>query len=215
MPRSALSPAVRLFAALIALVAFGSLVLQYIQDWRELGDAATVRLVLWRMARYFTILTNAVVVCVLGYSALAGRWPGPGWPAAITVWIIVVGAVYCALLAATHDPQGLEVWSNVGFHGIVPAGTVALWLAAAPKAGLTLAGPAIWTAYPLAYAVYALLRGLADGTYPYFFLDPAKTGAPGVAAYILGLGAFFLAIGVALVGLARVLEHRTQIRALP
>lgn len=209
-----LSPAIRLFAALVAATAFGSLVLQFIQDWRELGEAANAPLVLWRMARYFTVLTNAIVVGVLGYTALAGRWPGPGWPAALTVWIVVVGAVYYALLAATHDPQGLEVYSNVGFHAIVPAGTAVLWWAAAPRQGLTLAGPVIWTAYPLGYAVYALLRGLWDGTFPYFFLNPEKTGALGVGLYILGLGAVFLGLGCALVGLAR-LGSRARERALP
>ncbi len=192
------------------MVALAAIALQFIEEWRQMGAGATTAAVLWTMARYFTILTNALVAGVLGYAAMTGRWPGAGWPAGTTVWIIAVGVVYHALLAATHNPQGLEVWSNILFHSVVPLGTAALWLTAAPKAGLTFLAPVVWTFYPLAYALYALLRGLSDGTFPYFFLDPEKSGALGVAAYILGLGAFFLAVGCMLVGITRLTDRRTQ-----
>lgn len=210
----ALSTLPRTIAGLIALSASVSLALQFAAEWQEMGDTATTAGVLWSMVRYFTITTNAVVAVVFGLAAVSGRWPGAGWPAATTVWIIVVGVVYHVLLAATHEPAGYEIWSNIGFHTVVPLGVVTLWLASAPKDGLTWTGPVIWTAYPLAYAVYALLRGLADGKFPYFFLDPAKSGALGVAAYILGLGVFFVLTGSGLLALGRMRRLRLQSEVL-
>ncbi len=209
-----LSPLPRAFAGLIALAAFTSLALQFAAEWQEMGVAATTGGVLWSMVRYFTITTNAVVAVVFGVAALRGHWPGASWPAATTVWIIVVGVVYHVLLAATHNPVGYEVWSNIGLHTAVPLGVVALWLASAPKDGLTLVGPVIWTAYPLAYAVYALLRGLADGVFPYFFLDPSKSGMAGVAAYILCLGVFFVIVGSALLAAGRFSDRQVQLRTV-
>jgi len=200
----------RIFAGLIALAALVSLVLQFAAEWQEMGAEASTGGVLWSMARYFTITTNAVVAVVFSAAAWNGRWPGANWPAATTVWIIVVAAVYHALLAATHNPVGYEVWSNIGLHTVVPLGVVTLWLVSAPKAGLTLAGPVIWTVYPLAYAIYALLRGLADGVFPYFFLDPSKSGTLGVAAYILGLGVFFVIVGSALLVAGRWSDRQAQ-----
>ncbi len=201
---------VRLCAAAIALAALASLAVQFRVNWVEMGDDATTGAVLWKMARYFTILTNLAVAAALARVAWRGAWPGAAWPAALTVWIVAVGAVYHALLAETHHPQGIEVLSNLGFHTVVPLGVLLLWVAAAPKAPLSFMAPLIWTAYPLAYAVYAILRGLSDGIYPYFFLDPAKSGIVIVAAYVLGLGIFFVVLGTTLVAGAKVAGNKRE-----
>lgn len=206
MPRPPLSPTVRTAAGLIALVAALSLAISFAVDRAELGAPGA----LWSMARYFTNLTNAVVAVVFGATALRGRWPGAGWPAAATVWIVIVGVVYHVLLAATHNPEGIEVWSNIGLHTVTPLGALALWTAAAPKAPLPATAPLVWTIFPMAYAGYALLRGAFDGVYPYFFLDPAKSGLPTVLAYVLGLGLFFVAAGALLVSAARFLHDRQK-----
>jgi len=198
-----ISHSIRLACALVALLALSSIAVQFTANWLQDGEAANTREILWRMARYFTHLANAMVGVVLGLAAVRGRWVGPGWPAAITVWIVAVGVVYHLLLSAKHNPQGLEVWSNIGEHSVVPLACLALWIIGAPKQGLGLHHPLIWTAFPLAYAVYAILRGNFDGIYPYFFLNPAKSGIPVVAAYVAGLGVFFALSGLALVLPAR------------
>jgi hypothetical protein len=66
----------------------------------------------------------------------------------------------------------------------------------------------VWVACPLVYAVYAIARGLADGTFPYFFLNPDKTGWIGVGAYLIGLGALFYLAGALLVFVAQKLAAR-------
>lgn len=202
MPHPISTP-LRIACALVALTALSSIAVQFTANWVQDGAAANTREILWRMARYFTHLANAMVGIVLGLTAIRGRWTGPGWPAAITVWILAVGVVYHLLLAAQHNPKGLEVWSSFGEHSVVPLACLVLWIIAAPKQGLGLHHPLIWTVFPLAYAVYAILRGNSDGIYPYFFLNPAKSGIPVVAAYVAGLGVFFVLCGWALVLAAR------------
>lgn len=195
----------RLACATIALTAAGSIGFQARAQWLEQGDQASLTSVFWELARYFTHLTNALVALALADTALRGRWQNGSLPAALTVWIVAVGVVYHLLLSASHDPQGWEIWANIGEHSIVPAAMLALWLVAAPKTGLTLVHPAIWSLWPLLYAVYAILRGIRDGIYPYFFLDPVTSGIGVVAAYVFGLGVFFLASGAGLVILSRLL----------
>lgn len=200
----------RMACAIIALVALCSIGFQFRARWLEVGDQASVVSVLWTLARYFTHLTNALVALVLGFVAVRGRWPHAAWPAAVTVWIVAVGVVYHLLLADTHNPQGWEVWASIGEHSIVPAASLALWVIAAPKVGLTLAHAAVWALWPLLYAVYAILRGALDGTYPYFFLDPVTSGPGIVAAYVTGLGLFFLLSGAGLVALSGLMPRAAR-----
>jgi hypothetical protein len=204
---TAASRTVRLAALAVGLLALGSLMLQLAADLAE-RPGAGVSGALWTMARYFTNLTNAIVAGFYIAVAVRGRWPGAGWPAAVTVWIVAVGAVYHALLAATHDPEGLGVLSNIGMHTLVPLGVLALWLAAAPKDPLRYRGPLVWTLWPLGYAGYALLRGTFDGVFPYFFLDPGKLGIGGLLAYVAALGIFFMAAGALLVVTGRRIGSR-------
>ena len=46
----------------------------------------------WHLVHFFTILTNLIVAVVLLRAALTGREPNASWSAAITLWIVVVGA---------------------------------------------------------------------------------------------------------------------------
>ena len=197
----------RLAAALIALIALISLAFQVQAEWIAKGDQASVLTVIWPIMRYFTHLTNALVVIVLGACAWRGTWGKPAWIGALAVWTVALGVVYHILLSATHNPIGLEIWASYGEHSIVPLASLIFWAVAAPKVGLSAKHAVIWTAWPLGYAVYAILRGLAEGKYPYFFLDPVKSGWGLVGGYVVGLGVFFVGCGLILVWLAKILRR--------
>ncbi len=186
---------------LVSVVALTSIGIEFTIQMNQSGAAAA----LWSLARYFTYLTNALVVVVLGSAALRGSWPGTSLPAAVTVWIAVTGIVYHVLLAPTNDPQGIKALSDFGLHTAVPIGSLLVWIFYAPKRGLTFWEPLVWTIWPLTYATYALLRGLLDGEFPYFFLDPVNSSITAVIAYIIGLGLSFTLSGSLLVMLARFL----------
>ncbi len=191
-------------AGLVSFAAFASVGIDFAIQMKESGAAEA----LWSMARYFTFLTNTTVALGFGAAASRGNWSSANFPAALTVWIVVTGVVYHALLAQTHDPQGIRALSNFGLHTVVPLGCLAVWVFWIPKSGLTYFGPLIWTTWPLIYAIYALLRGLVDGEYPYFFLNPVNIGIPAVIAYIIGLGLLFTFSGTVLVMLARFLGEK-------
>lgn len=195
-------PLHRITAALLALAACGTLALQ---TGIDLASGITLGQSVWDQALFFTNLTVLAVALICGWTALRG-WPGIAWTAGLVVWIVLTGAVYHVLLAKTHNPQGWDVVVNVFQHTAVPIGVALAWVAFAPKAGLHAGHALIWTAWPLIYAIYGLLRGLASGRFPYFFLDPVKSGWVGVGLYILGLGAVFFCVGALLVGIARFLR---------
>lgn len=188
--------------ALLAAAAWATLILQAGIDLSQ-GDALSASL--WKDARFFTNLSVFLLaICTTVFAARG--WTGPSLPAALVVWMSLTGGVYHALLAATHNPEGWDILVNIFQHTVLPLAALVVWLAFAPKAGLRLIHPLIWTAWPTIYAVYALVRGIADGTFPYFFLNPDKTGWLGVGAYIIGLGLVFYLTGLLVLGAAKMLN---------
>jgi hypothetical protein len=188
-------------AALIALVALAALILQT-PVLMELGDTSLAA-TLWEMPRYFTNLTNALVVLTLGSLAL-GRGPvRPVWLAALTASVVLVGAVYHLLLADLWNPQGLHFWTDQALHSAVPLGLGVWWLAYAPKSNLSLRGLPAFAIWPAIYTVYVLIRGALDGIYPYPFLNPVELGIGQVALNLFGLLLAILATGAVMIGIAK------------
>lgn len=203
-----LSPPARAVAALIALATAVSLAAQFVAvglDHPEYSHGET----LWRLARYFTILTNLMVAVTYAALALSGRVGSPVWLGGVTLWIVITGVVYHLLLAATDTQDTAVSWyANIGLHSVVP-GLVALWwLAAGPREGLGIHAALLWLLWPLLYVCYALLRGQIDGTYPYFFTDPTRIGWQGVGMWTLILAGAFFAAGLLQIALARLLRNR-------
>jgi len=52
----------------------------------------------------------------------------------------------------------------------------------------------LWLLFPVAYAIYALVRGGLTGWYPYPFLNPDVSGAESVVVTILSLFALGLVL---------------------
>jgi len=122
---------------------------------------------------YFTIQTNLLVVIVMGLSAynvnsFASSAP---WRGAITLYITLVGLVYHAVLASTHFPVGLEIWSNFALHSFIPAAVIFDWFVFSEKTTLNISHPIKWLLFPLIYCAYTLTRGSIVGWYPYPFLN--------------------------------------------
>lgn len=188
---------------LIAGLAVGSLIIQTFVDLD--ADGGTVASVWWNMVRYYTILTNLTVAIVFGAMALSGKRLNAHWSGAITLQIVLVGIVFHALLAASHEFKSIigEV-SNHGFHTVVPALCFLWWLTCAPKSGLGWRNALQWIIWPLVYAAYGIWRGSLDGKYPYYFLDVPELGLLGLLREMSIVAAGFLVFGFILVGIARI-----------
>ena len=189
----------RLFAIIIALAAWAGLAAQFVLT---LEDYPTIGAALWRLARYFTILTNLMVAVSYTVMALGGRRLSPGWLAGLTLWIAIVAVIYHALLA-NYDKAGLDFVADHLVHSVVPLLAVLWWVIYAPQRRLPWRVAAYWLVWPLGYLGYVLVRGAFEGIYPYFFLDVGRFGAAQIALNVAGLGLAFWLAGLGMIALAR------------
>lgn len=190
-------------AALIALLAALALMAQFrVSSADNTGPLATA----WSMARYFTILTNLMIVATFGLAALRNRAPRSFWMAGLVLWILIVGLVYHLLLYKPH--VGLAYWADHGLHTATPLATTAWWIAFSRTTPLPVHAPLTWLWWPFAYFLYATLRGALDGKYPYFFIDLDDLTLLELARNFLGLMIAFLIAGFILWTLSRLARIR-------
>ncbi|MFI1104510.1 Pr6Pr family membrane protein [Streptomyces melanogenes] len=128
---------------------------------------------------YFTNLSNLLGAAVLlagGLALLRGTRPVPDLlRGAATLYLVITGVVYWALLAGTIDANTI-IWANNVVHGVIPAVFLADWLLRPPPRRISWTQSLPWLAFPLLYLAYSLLRGPHAGWYPYDFLDPREPG---------------------------------------
>jgi len=196
-----LSRTARLIAAAIGMLALASLALQTAINLESDGSPLVSFALL---LRFFTIWSNLAAGLILLWVA-AGKGIGERVPFVLATALGVVALVYHALLAADHDPVGLDWWTNLAFHTVVPAATIFWWIAWSDRAQLTWRSLPLVTPAPVAYTIFALVYGAASGFYPYFFLDLPSVGWLQLLFNITGLALFFVAMGAILLGLRRLL----------
>jgi len=194
----------RNLAALVALAALAGLVLQFIVSGANPALADPLAR-LWVLARFFTILTNALVLLSFGLLAL-GRAPSDAWMAGVVLSIAMVGIVFHLLLAPEVPLTGLTFWADLWLHTLTPLLAALWWLGWGGRA-LSLTDVPKWLIWPAGYCLYALLRGQTDGIYPYFFIDVGQFGWTRVALNIAGLCLGFALAGLVLLGIARALAR--------
>ena len=192
----------RLFAALIAVIAGAALLAQARVSAGLLPPGPGLGALLWLLALYFTVLSNALVAAIYGASALSGRELPATVAAGAVLTMALVGVVYHLILAGLWQPVGLAWWADQGLHTAVPLLVLAHWLTCAPKSGLRPVDPFLWLAWPAVYLAYGLSRGLITGRYAYGFLDIGQLGAAQVALNVALLVAALLVAGIALRAIA-------------
>jgi hypothetical protein len=177
--------ACRLLLALAALTAIG----YDVTAGPEVSDADYFS--------YFTVLSNLFAVVMLIYGAL-----GPEHGRSQTVellrgaavaYILTTGIVYLLLLSGRTPAYP---WVNAILHYLMPVAVTLDWLLSPPSVLLRLVRTVLlWMAFPLAYILYTLVRGAIVGWYPYFFVNPHRSGG-----YLLVAGDC-LAVGIGIVAL--------------
>lgn len=164
----------------------------------------------------FTTESNLFAALVLLSTAISGGPPSLRRDlirGAAVAYMATTGIVYGVLLsnhAAT--PQTAVPWDNTVVHRLIPLVMVADWLLAPPGRGLTYRRALVWILFPLAYCLYSLVRGPLVDWYPYYFLDPGKSGGyPGVARYVVGIALGFLLFVWLIVALGRRIHLRVTV----
>lgn len=193
----------RVFAGLIALIAWAGLGIQFGATLSANGSIAET---IWILLRFFTILTNLLVAIVMTAIA-ADKRISPFLQAGLTLAIGLVGVVYVTLLRGLLHLEGPALLADTLLHYAVPAATVLYWLAVAPKFGLRWHHPLLWSLYPLLYFGYAIVRGSIDGRYPYPFMDVAALGLGRTTMNAIGLALAFVIAGLGMVAISRLFRR--------
>lgn len=206
----------RVFAGLTAALAWGALGLQFWLILRDMtAEGASFGGAVWRYVGYFTILTNLLVAATLTHAAIRpldrSGIGDPRFELAVAAGIVFVGLVYVVALEGTWDPQGPYAVADTLLHKATPVAFTAFWLMR--RHGGLLWRQAWWcVVWPLAYMVYALARGAADGWYAYWFFDPANSTPEELMRNVAVLTATVLVIGLAFVGVDRLLARISTAR---
>lgn len=190
----------RLWHGLLALVIAACLVIQVVLVVTAGGS-------LLRLASYFTIQSNILVMVSAAVVALSSRADGRLWRVLRLdglLGIVITGIVYAFVLAATNDPQGWALVTDTGFHYVAPWFALAGWLVFGPRPRIdrrTLLAAVLW---PVLWIAWTLIHGAATSWYPYPFTDVSQLGYP---AALRNLGLVVLT-ALALAGLLRWLDTR-------
>ncbi|WP_212927937.1 Pr6Pr family membrane protein [Oceanobacillus sp. J11TS1] len=166
------------FHILISLIGFVSVVLHIVYS----PDPMT------SITKY-TAQTNLIVSITFFLSSLAILWIKDQIPFidflknASVIYMTVCFFTYHFLLASAGEYSGIRVITNFTLHYLIPMLVVMNWLVFEKKKKHSYKFIFYWMIYPIIYCIVSSLRGLLDGYYPYFFLNP-NVGLPaGVGSY--------------------------------
>lgn len=196
----------RLLAFIVCLAAVVGIALELSA---QVGQGVSLLEAAWVVLRFFTIITNALVAVMFGWIAVSGeRFRHTRLLAGLVAAIAMVGVIFALLLQGLRDLTGPTLIADFLLHRFNPVLAVVYWLVFARKGRLAFRDPLLWAIYPTAYLGYALVRGAADGRYPYPFIDLSVLGATQVAMNAIGIAAAFIVAGGVMVLLDRALAQR-------
>ena len=185
----------KLAAALVAIVCWAGLAIQFAATYAHQHDVAAT---LWILARFFTVLTNLLLAITMTLVAI-GRKVSPFILGGMTLAILLVGVVYFTLLRGLLELSGGALVADILLHKVSPVAMALWWLLFAPRKALKWDAAVKWATYPLAYFAYAIARGLYGDKYPYPFMDVGKLGWTQTLINAGGIAMAFILAGFALV----------------
>jgi hypothetical protein len=161
---------------------------------------------------YFTVLSNLFAVAMLLYGALrpvdTRSHTIELLRGAAVVYILTTGIVYLLLLSGRAPAYP---WVNAILHYLMPVMVTLDWLLDPPRVHLEpVRTVVLWMAFPVLYIVYTLARGAIVGWYPYFFVDPHRSGG-----YLLvAVDCLAVGIGIAALGIVTTWAGNRRVDAL-
>jgi hypothetical protein len=177
-----------------------------------LNRKASIPETIIRYFSFFTILTNILVAVTLTFilfkskSRLGKFFEKPATLTAVTVYIVIVGAVYNLILRQLWAPTGLQKLVDELLHSAVPIYFVVFWLMFVLKEDLKWKDTFSWLIYPLIYLLIIIFRGSISGYYPYPFVNVSKLGYEKVLINSAVLFAVFWGLSLAFVGIGKLIS---------
>lgn len=162
---------------------------------------------------YYTIQSNLILGIVLLAATLAPGLRSDALLRAATFWILITGIVFNVLLSRIYHPTGLAAAISVVHHTATPLAMLANWIFFEEKGRTRMRDIGLWLAYPVVYLAGSMVRGLIDGFYPYWFINPTQPFPDGAGSW-LGVGAAVAVIagGVILGGMIMLAGDRAMAR---
>ncbi|WP_315097333.1 Pr6Pr family membrane protein [uncultured Cellulomonas sp.] len=166
---------------------------------------------------YFTNQSNLLLAVVMlwgGIAVLTRRTEPPPWLfGAVTLFLLITGLVSYLILdpaPAGEEVVALGLTHDQLVHRLTPLATFVHFVLLVPHRRLRIRTAALWLLYPVAYCAFTTVRGvLSPGSdYPYGFIDVAELGYGGLVLNVLIYGVGFFVLGLALVGIDRLLPAR-------
>lgn len=215
-PTGAMVTIARVYHLLVALVGTSALVISLILSATSPVNGGAINGMIFTLS-YFTVWSNIIALAVnwmLAADPLRDSATFRWLRITSLVMIVITGLIYAIILAPIANPCGWGVYTNIGFHYIVPWATLLGFLLFGPRPRFSwdllpkmLVIPIIWVAYTLihgAMTVNAPGSTCANTTlqtgvnfYPYPFINLDYDGTGGPAPLIPGLEAAGY-VGVAL-----------------
>ncbi|MFY9331321.1 MAG: Pr6Pr family membrane protein [Candidatus Nanopelagicales bacterium] len=149
---------------------------------------------------YFTILSNILVAVMMTLLFINPSRDGRIFRVLrldTILMITVTGVVYNLILAG--DGPGPVAWGAVANsleHQITPVLTVVVWLVVGPRGWINAKVVAYSFVLPVAWLIYALIRGAIIDAYPYPFLDVIANGYGTVFINVIGIIIFALILNL-------------------
>lgn len=132
---------------------------------------------------------------------------------ASVIYMFVCISTYHFLLASGGEYAGIRVITNFTLHYFIPIAVFINWLLFETKKKYSYNYIFYWMIYPILYCVISSIRGMFDGFYPYFFLNPNGEIPLGVGSYsnvagfILAFLFVYIVLGFLLIILNRVILY--------
>jgi hypothetical protein len=179
-------------AAIIALLAWASLILQF---YLKTGSAIN-------FFSFFTVQCNLLIALTLSFSfimkdsAVARFFTSPGTRAAIAVYIFIVALVYNTVLRGLVPLESWGLLADTMLHVVIPILYLLFAVFFIPGNTLHWKDCLSWILFPLCYLIYSLIRGSINHWYPYPFLNADEHGYTKVFMNIGVMLLIFLAAGL-------------------
>ena len=141
---------------------------------------------------------------------------------AALIYMIVVLSTYHFILSSGGEYAGIRTITNFTLHYLIPILVLLNWIFFEEKKWYRYKIIFYWLAFPILYGAISLIRGMYDGFYPYFFLNPNGHFPDGVGSYanvaliIVGFTLVYCMLGFLLILINRVIlrfKHAKYIKS--
>ena len=204
----------KLYVFVTALLGWFALIAQFILLIENRTTSLSEAII--RFFSFFTILSNILVALGFSFLLLNGnsKWSrfftSASSQTAMTVYIIVVGAVYNITLRMIWHPVGLQKLVDELLHSVIPVLAVVHWMLFIPKSSLQWKNSFTWLLYPMVYTLYITIRGALSGFYPYPFINVTEIGYPRALLNGTFLAIVFLGLSLFLIAVAKFISRKQK-----